>query len=123
MENKGRNHQGSLPLNPKKGWPESLKDFPEGKRPIFVGFTLTPQIYIFNMEQQNETPKKSRGGRREGAGRPRGNNNFKSIALRIPQDVAAILDRQPNRSAYIINAIRHYAATFPELIDVPATTD
>ncbi|MCM1310853.1 MAG: ribbon-helix-helix domain-containing protein [Bacteroides sp.] len=60
---------------------------------------------------QNEEEKKSgRGGRREGAGRPATKNNTRTIALRIPQDVADILDRQPNRSAFIIEAIRAYAA-------------
>ena len=63
------------------------------------------------METQNENPKKeTRGGAREGAGRPRGRNNFRSIALRIPQDVAEILEGvEGSRSAYIIEAIREYA--------------
>lgn len=61
------------------------------------------------MENQNQEKKKDgRGGRREGAGRPRGLNNARSIGIRIPDDVAAILDRQENRSAYIIEAIRAY---------------
>lgn len=61
------------------------------------------------MENQKEVQKiKGRGGRREGAGRPRGRNNYRSIGIRIPEDVAAILDRQENRSAYIIEAIRAY---------------
>ena len=57
------------------------------------------------MEQPKE--KKQWGGKREGAGRPR--ESVKSIALRIPQDVSDILDKQENRSAYIIEAIRAYA--------------
>lgn len=61
------------------------------------------------MEQTNE--KKSWGGARKGAGRPRSIDNCKSIALRIPQDIAEILDKQPNRSAFIIDAIRHYVKT------------
>lgn len=56
------------------------------------------------MEHPKE--KKQWGGKREGAGRPR--TNSRSIALRIPQDVADILDRQENRSAYIVEAIRAY---------------
>lgn len=60
------------------------------------------------MEQQNETKKNSRGGRRAGAGRPSVKNNVKSIALRIPADVADILDRQEHKSDYIIAAIRAY---------------
>ena len=63
------------------------------------------------MENQNEGKKKSgHGGRREGAGRPKTVGNTRSIALRIPADVAEILDRQEHRSAYIIEAIRAYAA-------------
>ncbi len=58
------------------------------------------------MEKQKES--NGHGGRRQGAGRPKGQNNVRSIALRIPQDVAEILDRQENRSAYIIEAIRAY---------------
>lgn len=62
------------------------------------------------METKNEAPKKStRGGRRPGAGRPNGRKAVRTIALRIPEDVAAILDAQPNRSEYIIAAIRRYA--------------
>jgi len=59
------------------------------------------------MENQNEK-KNGRGGRREGAGRPATKHNTRSIALRIPADVAEILDRQEHRSAYIIEAIRAY---------------
>lgn len=60
------------------------------------------------MENQNESKKSNRGGARAGAGRPKGRNNYRSIALRIPEDVAEILDRQEKRSAYIIEAIRAY---------------
>lgn len=62
-----------------------------------------------------EAEKKQRGGARPGAGRPRGRNNYRSIALRIPEDVAEILDRQENRSAYIIEAIRAYNVAHPSL--------
>lgn len=60
------------------------------------------------MEISNEEKKNTHGGRREGAGRPKGRKDYKSIALRIPEDVATILDSQENRSAYIIEAIRAY---------------
>lgn len=60
------------------------------------------------MEETNEKRKNGWGGRRSGAGRPVTNPTTRSIALRIPEDVAEILDRQPNRSAYIIEAIRAY---------------
>ena len=60
------------------------------------------------MEHQNKGAKKGRGGRREGAGRPATVESTRTIGLRIPADVAEILDRQENRSAYIIEAIRAY---------------
>ena len=66
------------------------------------------QNYQIVMENQNPQEKKSWGGKRAGAGRPNVRNNTRTIALRIPDDVAAILDRQPNRSAYIIEAIKEY---------------
>lgn len=68
------------------------------------------------MENQNEAPKKQAwGGARKGAGRPKTHDNFRTIGLRIPSDVAEILDRQPNRSAYIVEAIRDYARRHPEI--------
>lgn len=60
------------------------------------------------MNENSEEKKTGWGGARAGAGRPKGRNNFRTIGLRIPQDVAEIIDRQPNRSAYIIEAIRAY---------------
>lgn len=66
------------------------------------------QIYQIIMENQNPQEKKSWGGKRAGAGRPNVKNNTRTVGIRIPDDVAAILDRQPNRSAYIIEAIREY---------------
>lgn len=60
------------------------------------------------MKQQNEEKKNRRGGRREGAGRPVTINSTRTISIRIPEDIAAILDAQENRSAYIIEAIRAY---------------
>lgn len=63
------------------------------------------------MENQKEKLKKgTHGGLREGAGRKATVANMRSIALRIPKDVADILDRQPNRSAFIVAAIRAYAS-------------
>lgn len=60
------------------------------------------------METTNKQEQKQRGGRRDGAGRPATKNNVRSIALRIPADVAEILDEQEHKSAYIIEAIREY---------------
>lgn len=60
------------------------------------------------MEEPKRKKGKGWGGRREGAGRRSDNPSTRSIALRIPEDVAEILDRQANRSAYIIEAIRAY---------------
>lgn len=58
------------------------------------------------MENNEKIPNKW-GGKREGSGRKK--TTSKSIALRIPEDVAEILDHVENRSAFIIEAIRHYA--------------
>ncbi len=60
------------------------------------------------MENQNDVKKSKRGGAREGAGRPKGRNTCSTISLRIPGDVAQILDAQEHRSAFIIEAIRAY---------------
>ena len=55
-----------------------------------------------------ETDKEKKwGGKREGSGRKK--TTSKSIALRIPEDVERILEKQANRSAFIIEAIREYA--------------
>ena len=53
--------------------------------------------------------KSSRGGRRPGAGRPKTVGSSRTIAIRVPEDIAAILDRQPNKSAFIIEAIRAFS--------------
>ena len=53
-----------------------------------------------------EEIKKKRGGKREGAGRKATVGNVKSIALRIPQDVADILNKVEHRSKFICEAIR-----------------
>ena len=58
----------------------------------------------------NEEKKSGRGGRRAGAGRKKGSGNCThSIAIRIPDDVAEILSKVGNRSAFIVEAIRYYA--------------
>lgn len=62
------------------------------------------------MENQEQVKKDRRGGRRPGAGRPKGRKEYKTISIRIPDDVEAILSNIDNRSAYIIEAIREYAS-------------
>lgn len=57
---------------------------------------------------QKETQKNSHGGRREGAGRPAGRKDVQSITIRMPEDVAKILDQQSNKTSYILEAIRAY---------------
>ena len=66
------------------------------------------QIYDLIMNEPKGKRKNGWGGRREGAGRRSENPSTRTIALRIPEDVAEILDRQENRSAYIIEAVRAY---------------
>ncbi len=59
-------------------------------------------------KESSEKEKKQWGGRRAGAGRKATVGNVATIGLRVPADVAAILDRQKNRTAFIIAAIREY---------------
>lgn len=55
-----------------------------------------------------EEQKKKRGGAREGAGRKR--TSAKSIGLRVPEDVVAVLDRSGQRATdFIVQAIREKA--------------
>lgn len=51
--------------------------------------------------------KNTHGGARKGSGRKK--TTAASIALRIPEDVAEILAKVDNRSAFIVEAVRHYA--------------
>ncbi|MDE7402026.1 MAG: ribbon-helix-helix domain-containing protein [Muribaculaceae bacterium] len=55
---------------------------------------------------------KQHGGRREGAGRKK--TTAKTIGLRVPEDIAVVLDgiaaEGGNRSEFIVAAIRHYLA-------------
>lgn len=61
------------------------------------------------MENQNEETKSTgRGGARSGAGRPKGRKDCGSLTLRLPKDVAEILDEQENRTAFVLEAIREY---------------
>lgn len=62
-----------------------------------------------NKPVEGRQEKRGWGGSRKGAGRPAQKKNVRSIALRIPADVAEILDRQDHKSAFIVEAIRAYA--------------
>lgn len=55
-----------------------------------------------------EKESNARGGRREGARRPKGRKDVSTITLRIPEDVAKILESKKNRSRFIIDAIRAF---------------
>ncbi len=57
--------------------------------------------------------KKSWGGSRAGAGRKADKCRKRTIAIRVPDDIAALLDAQPNKSDYIIDAIRAYSGLKP----------
>ena len=57
------------------------------------------------MEEKKEN---TWGGARQGAGRKAQRGNVKSIAIRIPQDIADILEKQDSKTDYIIEAIRYY---------------
>ena len=57
---------------------------------------------------QKDSEKKTRGGFRKGSGRPSGRKDVGSITIRIPEDIAHILEAQDNKTSYIIDAIRAY---------------
>ena len=60
--------------------------------------------------QNVEDAPRSWGGAREGAGRKRVSS--KSISIRIPEDVAAVLDSvEGSKTDFIVAAIRAYAKT------------
>lgn len=60
------------------------------------------------MQDENNAQQTGWGGARKGAGRKK--STAKSIALRIPDDVAEILESvEGSKSAYIVAAIRAYA--------------
>lgn len=56
--------------------------------------------------------KKSWGGARAGAGRKK--TTAKLYGFAAPQDVVDILEAQPNRTNYILAAIRFYAQNAPK---------
>lgn len=58
--------------------------------------------------KETEKKKAGWGGARKGSGRPRSANNAGTVTINIPADVAEVLSRQTNRTAYIIEAIRFY---------------
>ncbi len=61
------------------------------------------------MKKTNDVSKKNgHGGRREGAGRPKTVGSSRTISIRIPEEIAAILDQQENKTAFIIDAVRAY---------------
>lgn len=63
------------------------------------------------MEERGESVERvkgKRGGARPGAGRKK--TTTAGFAMRIPSDVEAILAKVDNRSAFVVEAIRHYAA-------------
>ena len=57
------------------------------------------------MEEKKEN---TWGGAMQGEGRKPQRGNVKSIAIRIPQDIADILEKQDSKTDYIIEAIRYY---------------
>ena len=59
--------------------------------------------------ETNQEKAQNWGGSRQGAGRKK--KVAKYVGFGAPDDVAQILDSVPNRTAFIIDAIRHYAET------------
>lgn len=60
------------------------------------------------MEEPKEENTRGWGGSRQGSGRKKKYDESRTIGLRVPKDVADILDAQPNKSAYVIAAVRAY---------------
>ena len=59
-------------------------------------------------EKSVERVKGKREGARPGAGRKK--TTTAGFSMRIPADVEAILAKVDNRSTFVVEAIRHYAA-------------
>lgn len=57
---------------------------------------------------QTKAPKSGHGGARKGAGRPK--TVARQVTVGLPQDALDILQQQPNKSAFVAEAIRHLAA-------------
>lgn len=106
-------------LSQAKGRQKPVSSPENGGRPSLAGSELTNKITT-KMAETQDTPKKSGwGGRRAGAGRPNVRQATRSIGIRVPEDVAAILDRQENRTTFIIEAIRFYDKARREAGEAP----
>lgn len=79
-------------------------NFREAEKPPTFRFDC--KFISFQSIMQEYKTKNGHGGRREGAGRPRTVGVTRTVTIRLPDDVAEILDRQENRSAFIVEAIR-----------------
>lgn len=55
-------------------------------------------------------PKNGWGGKRAGAGRKKSSEGVRTVAVRVPQDVADVLDAVPSITEYVVKAIRAYMA-------------
>ncbi len=56
------------------------------------------------------SPKQTWGGRRAGAGRKKTSEGVRTVAVRVPQDVADVLDTVPSITEYVVKALRAYIA-------------
>ena len=62
-------------------------------------------------EIKNAVSQKSGwGGRRVGAGRKKTSEGVRTVAVRVPQDVADVLDAVPSITEYVVAALRAYIA-------------
>ena len=66
-------------------------------------------IYYRRMEEIKEVKKEKRGGRRPGAGRPKGTS--KLYAFRADKDISAAIDRQEDKTAFIRGCIQEHLDT------------
>lgn len=68
---------------------------------------------------ETEETKTTWGGARKGAGRKKTGNV--SVFFRLPADLIALLDGVGNKSAFVAEAIRHYAEA--KGITIPAAAE
>lgn len=62
-------------------------------------------INIAESQSANQSPKSGRGGKRPGAGRPKGDGTSKLYAFRADKEVAAYLDSRENKTDFIKECI------------------
>ena len=68
--------------------------------------TSTSAIAAAPVNDADEIPPKKQGGKRNNSGRKASAEPLTPITLKVPESVLAWLDKQPQKSKYIIGLIR-----------------